>query len=232
MHYTQMIQKLAAEAVQPNKPIGNASTPSAIKRIPRGQLKVPMNPMQLLHGIAYAEHSVPDEASYYKDKYWTRTSVRPTRDPNTGKWVGSSTAFGPNQLTDGKFNSYITREYKEAMRPYRSFYYNTMEPIYKNFRRYGMEPNKPGYDKRWDYGGYGRRLSQKEKETYKRVVAEMLRLDYNKVLRDTRNMPLSNQGRLDRVIQRWRGKSITADPKYYKRVNQFLRKNYPVFYED
>lgn len=202
------------------------------------ELIAPMNPMQLVHGIAHAETSVPDEKSYFDDKYWIRTRVKPKWgkyiDKKTGKekegWIGSSTAYGPNQITHGKFDSYITKQYARDMRPHRSFYYNTMQPMYKKFLRYGMEPTKPGYNKIWDYGGRGKKFTQAEKEAYKRAVTEMMRLDYNRVLRNTRNTPLSHQGKLDRVIKLWRGVGYKDDPKYYDNVNRFLRKNYPKYY--
>lgn len=201
-------------------------------------LNYPVNPGDLVHAIAHAEYSVPNVGSYWDDKYWTRTRVRPKwgtyTDKKTGTtkegWINSSTAYGPNQITHGKFDSYLNKEHKLDMRPHRRFYYQTMEPMYRKFLRYGMEPNKPGYHPRWDYGGYGRRFTMQEKQDYRRAMVKMMMLDYNKELKLNRSVPRSQQGILDRVIQRWRGVPYSADPNYYDKVNSFIRKNYPEYY--
>jgi hypothetical protein len=201
-------------------------------------LGYPVNPNDLVHAIAHAEYSVPDEKSYWNDKYWTRTRVKPKwgkyKDKKTGElkvgWINPSTAYGPNQITHGKFDSYIRTEYRRDMRPHRRFYYQTMEPMYKKFSYYGMEPQRPGYHPRWDYGGYGKRFTLQEKQEYKKAMARMMMLDYNKELRLNRNGPRSHQGVLDRVIRRWRGVPYSEDPRYYKAVNSFIRKNYPEYY--
>ena len=79
------------------------------------------------------------------------------------------------------------------------------------FLKYGREPDKEGYHKRYDYGGQGDLTSTKDRELYKSVGKKLIELVYNDAGKD-----------LDRFIQQWRYESGTEkrvdidDPKYYK----------------
>ena len=141
---------------------------------------------------------------------WIRTKVRTE--------VGS-TAWGPVQLTRTKADDYFER-YKKQLGPGRKFYSNVMLPMYNKFSYYGNEPYKPGFDKRWDYGGYGVRLTPEQQQEYRNMgQMMMMRLDADEV---RKNYPNGKpEDILRRRIQKWRGVSEKADPVYYGKVLQY-----------
>ena len=52
--------------------------------------------------ISYAETGGEEDP-------WIRTTKRPTRDPKTGAWKGSSTAYGPVQVTVRTAHAFVKR---------------------------------------------------------------------------------------------------------------------------
>ena len=102
--------------------------------------------------ISYAETGGEEDP-------WIRTTKRPTRNPKTGEWVGSSTAYGPAQLTVRTANDFVKRypAYFKQMKNYTDRFARQGEL----FGKHGMNGGKPGYDPRFDYGGSGTRYRQK-----------------------------------------------------------------------
>jgi LysM repeat protein len=106
------------------------------------------------------------ETGSYKDK-WIRTHGVPGV---------SSSAWGPAQLTKTKLADYMDR-FPKRMRAHKNFYESVMLPMYDNFLKYGREPKKAGYDKRWDYGGYGVRLTPQQQAQYENMVMDLMAID-------------------------------------------------------
>ena len=75
---------------------------------------------------------------------WLRTRVRPD---------GGSTAFGPVQITGTLFNDFHTR-HPELFKGHEDFV-QKFQSQNELFKRFGNEPELPGYHPRYDYGGAG-----------------------------------------------------------------------------
>jgi LysM repeat protein len=153
---------------------------------------------------------VQAETGPYKDK-WIRTHGVPG---------SSSTAWGPAQLTRKKLADYMNR-YGDELREHQKFYNDTLLPMYNNFAKYGREPNKPGYDKRWEYGGYGVRLTPEQKAQYAKLVMDMMAIDKRKVAEQYPNA--SDNLRREKLIKRWRAVDRAKDPRYYKVIDGFYK---------
>ena len=151
------------------------------------------------------------ETGSFKDK-WIRTKGVPG---------SSSTAWGPVQLTGGTIADFMGR-YPRELSKHRTFYTRTLAPMYANFSKYGREPNIPGYDKRWEYGGYGVRLSDDQKRQYRELAMDIMQLMSGEIER--RNPKASPATLRHKFIQRWRGEPYSADPAYYDKVNSFYNK--------
>lgn len=103
---------------------------------------------------------------------WIRTKVQPP---------GGSTAYGPVQITMGKAIDYVNRADQTGMSPESvKFFNDVMRPMYESFKKYGKEPNKPGYKPEYDYGGTGF-FKEEHKVSYEKFANEMIRYDLNKV---------------------------------------------------
>lgn len=151
------------------------------------------------------------ETGSFKDK-WIRTTHAPK---------GGSTAWGPVQLTGSTIADFM-RRYPRELAKHRTFYTRLLAPMYANFAKYGREPNKPGYDKRWEYGGYGVRLSNDQQRQYRELAMDIMQLMAGEV--EQENPKASKTVRNHKFIQRWRGKPYSEDPAYYNKVNSFYNK--------
>lgn len=141
---------------------------------------------------------------------WIRTKYAPP---------GGSTAFGPVQITRRKARDYFTR-FPEVMKGSTAFYKDILGPMHDKFAYYGREPKRPGYDRRWEYGGYGQRLTPEQKAAYKRLSLDMMRAD---IAEARRLLPKGTPEQLREMrIQLWRGKTRKQDPRYFNVVNSYL----------
>lgn len=156
-----------------------------------------------IRGVAYAE------TGSLKDP-WIRTKVKPR---------GGSTAYGPLQVTGSKVRDFLNR-YKTQMAPHKEFINKVMNPMYSKFVQYGGEPNKPGYDKRWDYGGSGITATPEIKKNYINMVKTMMDIDKAEALK--KNPSLSGDDLNRELIRRWRGVPYQKDPRYYNKVLSVL----------
>ena len=169
-----------------------------------------MTILQTLRKIAAAQpdyrfyNSIVESETGSVPNQWTRTKHAP---------AGGSTAYGPAQLTRTKLLDYFKRFPKRMMK-HAPLYNDVMKNMYNNFVEYGKEPNKPGYDKRWDYGGQGVDLTQQQKDAYKDTVLTMQQIDADEA---KRLLPKGTPRQLlQKRIELWRGKKAKADPRYFR----------------
>lgn len=87
----------------------------------------------------YKGLSVAETGSYPNP--WIRTAVRPK---------GGSTAFGPVQLTHTTADDFLKR-HPRIRKAHADYWNKTFNPQGLLFKRYGAEPDKKGYDQRYDY---------------------------------------------------------------------------------
>ena len=168
---------------------------AALRAGRRSNMPVPF-PQEMYSAIAAAETG--GEINPY-----IRTRVRPKK---------GSTAFGPVQLTGTTAEDYVARNVVSPEAA--NFYKSRMAPMYKNFATYGNEPNRPGYDAKWEYGGTGGFNSATDSQGYQQLSTEIMS-----------DMWRRADGDPDKFIQLWRGVDKQSDPKYYGKVmNKFKGK--------
>ena len=56
--------------------------------------------------------------------------------------------------------------YKDQLGEHMDAINNQLLPMYDKFKQYGNEPNAPGYDARYDYGGTGDPLDDAGRAAY------------------------------------------------------------------
>lgn len=138
---------------------------------------------------------------------WIRTMYAP---------AGGSTAYGPVQITRTLAEDYLKR-YKDIFSQEEIDYLNRFIDQGKMFAKFGKEPNRKGYDPRYDYGGTGDLTSPQDKALYESVAKKMLMKQYE-----------DNKGNLEDTIKQWRFGSASkegrkADERYFKTVeNTFM----------
>ena len=120
----------------------------------------------LTRGIA------PQETGGEEDP-WIRTRVRDT--------PGGSTAFGPLQITGSTLDEFtdkhLTARGQERLSDKEKSLVNKLKKQAKEkFAKYGNEPDKEGYDPKYDYGGAGDPLTSEEKDTYWDLGDRLFRL--------------------------------------------------------
>lgn len=137
------------------------------------------------------------------DDQWIRTTSVP---------VKGSTAFGPVQITNSLVQGAIAN--KELSPESAKFYTDVMEPMYKQFIKHGQNKGKmAGYDKNFDYGGSGYFQGAENRVAYERLAQELI------------------QGRIKeaggdklRAAEKWRGKSVNEDKRYFDIIKKELKK--------
>ena len=141
---------------------------------------------------------------------WIRTRFRPK---------GGSTAYGPGQITGQTLRDFRKRHAGEFTDV--DDYMGSLISQAEQFARYGAEPNKPGYEARWDYGGTGDPTS-KDPEKYLKVQRGVLRgmaKDIFKSIPET----LTPEQR-EQLVVRYRGASRQEDPRYFGVVDKAYAK--------
>jgi len=81
----------------------------------------------------------------------------------------------------------------------------------KKFAEFGNEPNKSGYDTKYDYGGVGDLTSQKDQKLYKSVAKKLIKLLWDEKGQD-----------MEKFIGRWRGVPRKQDVDYYKAFDKAI----------
>jgi len=142
-----------------------------------------------------------DGAGHYIRTYGANKKTDPV-----GYKKGSS-AYGPTQINKKTAKDYATR-YPKKFKDIKG-YMDKYDKQGAQQLKYGREPNKPGYDKRYDYGGKGDLSTPEYHEPYKKMAKTMMH-QIDKELKSTN--PKAN---VHNLIKRWRGKSYEQDPDYY-----------------
>lgn len=137
-------------------------------------------------------HAISEAETGGEKNKFIRTKVRPAK---------GSTAFGPVQLTGNTAKDYYNRGLLSPES--RTFYEQKMAPMYSNFAKFGAEPNKPGYDPKYEYGGTGG-FDPADLPGYEGVTTDIMS-----------DMWRRANGDPDTFIRLWRGEE---DPKYKQKV--------------
>jgi len=164
----------------------------------------------------------------YDKAYRSFTSAemgsRPAGDDGTGHFIRTfgankkkdpeaykkgSSAYGPTQLNVQTAKDFTTR-HKDLFKG-QDEYINKYKQQGGNFNKFGREPNKPGYDPKWEYGGKGDLSDPKYHPSYKNLSIGVMR----GMMRDLKKKnPNAN---INDLVKRWRGADKSHDPEYYDR---------------
>ena len=130
---------------------------------------------------------------------WIRTKSAPKR---------GSTAYGPVQIT-GSLVKDLSERYPTFYETH-NVYIDRFIKQANLFNTFGKEPNREGYNKKYDYGGKG--ILHDDEVPYVNMAKDIImilmkELDYD----------------IKRFIKRWRGKSIKDDPRYFEVVLKYLK---------
>lgn len=195
-------------AIKPQQTAAVASPVQAPVNRPQVQ-RIQFRPEEIAfyNALAYAETGSESDP-------WIRTKVAPE---------GGSTAFGPVQITRTKVKDYIER-FPKTMAGSTDFYNTTMAPMYQKFVTYGREPNKEGYDRRWDYGGYGIHFTPEQKLDYRDMALRMITEDRRTAYKELPKGSIEDT--LKKRIQLWRGVPYEQDPGYYDKVIKHYNDNF------
>ena len=150
---------------------------------------------------------------------WIRTTARPKYNPKTGKYVGSSTAYGPAQLTVGTARHYMNA-YKDTFKPMQKYMDRFIEQG-ELFKKHGMMKGQPWFDPKYDYGGSGTLGTGIDRKYYQALVQRVMSLQEKEQLGRMGKNPAFHM-LLRRKIQAWRGVPESEDPAYYARVYEYL----------
>ncbi|UCD07086.1 MAG: hypothetical protein JSW41_04620 [Candidatus Aenigmatarchaeota archaeon] len=128
---------------------------------------------------------------------------------------GGSTAYGPAQITGTLAKDFLERRSDMFSKDEKSYLKRFIKQADK-FSQFGNEPDKKGYDPRYDYGGQGDLTSEADRETYNSIAKKMIGYTYTK-----------NNQDLDSTLLEWRfgantRKTISSDAKYFKKIQDQL----------
>jgi hypothetical protein len=131
--------------------------------------------------------------------------IRTNHAPEEG-----SSAYGPVQMTRDLVADMVNNNHIKLPDDLKDYTKRFIQQG-NNFLKYGKEPNKPGYDKKYEYGEAGDLTSAQDKKDYKRLAKLIIKYHYDLVDGDT-----------DKLINAWRfgrfDKSQDAkrdDERYY-----------------
>lgn len=209
----------------PKKAIQSIKPPPAVPKKPNipatQQYDIPDARLdRIYNALWHAEHanSVSDP-----DATWIRTKHAPK---------GGSVAFGPLQITR-KFMDGIIKNDPELYKRHKDYIDNVLFPMQLKFKEFGREPNKKGYDPRWDYGGYGIKHTPEMKEAYRRLGLDVIRYTINEERRRNKNFdPVKNPKDLEYLVRLHRFGAPNAPTshdkpylrRFIKRYNEYVQK--------
>ena len=149
------------------------------------------------------------ETGSFKNKFIRTTGVKGS----------SSTAFGPAQITGSTLKDSLKRSPKNF--PDKDYTKSLIDQS-NNFAKYGREPNKSGYEKRYDYGGSGNPKTHDVKK-YRQVAVGVLKQKAKDVGvqpgADGKFTPVQRE----KLVTAWRGKNRKVDPRYFKEVDSYYK---------
>jgi hypothetical protein len=138
------------------------------------------------------------------DDKWIRTTARNV--------PGGSSAYGPVQINKAALTGpgygdvgFSDKEHEWIQNKYL--------PQMDLFLTYGNEPNKEGFDPKYDYGGSGD-FTVEDREMYNNMAKKLMAFEHDRIMK--------GGGTLDDFIQAWRGRSYEEDPRYYDEVKKNL----------
>ena len=141
------------------------------------------------------------------------TKANPNVDP-TKLQIGQSINIPDINSTDNRKN--ITPPTKTEAQRFSAKKYGTMMLDQgAKFLKYGNEPNLPGYDKKYDYGGSGD--IPRDDKAYRQVVTGVMRGMMTDIGIGSEK-DIDNPKIREKLTQKWRGVPRSKDPKYYDRV--------------
>jgi len=118
---------------------------------------------------------------------------------------GGSSAYGPTQITKGLVDSSKAQGLFEGTGV--ENYVDRFQEQGAKFLKYGREPNKAGYEEKYDYGGEGDLTSPEDRKSYKQMSDILIRDAWEQAVKDNPSDPV------DTFIRYWRyGKG--ESPKY------------------
>jgi autotransporter adhesin len=118
-----------------------------------------------------------------------------------------SSAYGPVQINKGTAKDFTTRypnKFKDIKR-----YTDKYDAQGANQLKYGREPNKHGYDAKYEYGGKGDLSTPEYHAPYQTMAKTMMRQMDHELKSNNPKAGIKD------LIRRWRGKSNNEDQRYY-----------------
>lgn len=106
--------------------------------------------------------------------------------------VEGSSAYGPVQMTRDLVVDMVDNKHITVPDDLKDYTKRFIEQG-NNFLKYGKEPNKPGYDKKYEYGEAGDLTSEQDKKDYKKLAKLIIKYHYDLV-----------DGNTDKLINAWR----------------------------
>ena len=211
------VQNLRKQAAAPAEPV------IKLPPVPMAQATRVSTPRAPMQTVAPKPTFTDDEVRFYNAVQHVETGGLKNpwiRAIKAGK--DGSSAYGPVQITQRKAKDYLNR-FPKMMAGSVDFYNTTLGPMHQLFLKYGREPNKPGYDPKWDYGGYGKILTPAEKDAYRNMGLMMMRVDADEA---RRLLPKGTPEELfKKRMELWHGMEYEADPDYFDRLLDYYNKH-------
>lgn len=150
---------------------------------------------------------------------WIRTRCKPYRNEQ-GKWIGSSTAYGPAQVTGTLVRDFVSRYPRQ---------FHHMDKFIKSyltqadlFVKHGMNQEDPEYDENFDYGGKGFIAQGAGRRWYQAMTQRIMDLQEKEELAHLGKTPDPHK-LLCRKVARWCGRKEADASAYYARVFLYLQ---------
>lgn len=122
-------------------------------------------------------------------------------------YAKGSSAYGPAQINKTTAQDYATR-YPDKFKDQKAYTDKYIKQGSQQLK-FGREPNKPGYDKRYDYGGKGDLSSPEYHDSYKKMANTIMHQMDSELKAKNPNANIND------LVRRWRGKDKDQDPEYY-----------------
>jgi len=147
------------------------------------------------------------ETGSFENKF-IRTTHRPK---------GGSTAWGPGQITGSTARDMLARH--PVFFSDKNYARGVISQSEK-FAMFGAEPNKKGYDKKWDYGGAGD-TTLHDNEKYNQMMGGVLRGMAKDIFGEVPENLTPEQ--TERLVTRYRGAPRAQDKRYFEEVDKMLK---------
>ena len=126
-----------------------------------------------------------------------------------------STAYGPAQITGILAKDFLQNRSDLFSKEELSYLKRFVKQSEK-FAKFGNEPDKKGFDPKYDYGGSGDLTSEKDRDLYFQMARKMLGY-----------IQAKNGGDKDKTLLEWRfgansRKTKKSDPRYFEKIDNQL----------